>query len=152
MWKSLKRMFWIALLILIGIQLGLYQAAKSQATATGTHTGTGPQNAGGTRTGSTASAGEGWGQGLVRQVKGLAQINLPHGEAAPSPEPADGGVNGSGYSTADNAAGSVAARIDGSERPESFLNRLGNKLGEALRMLVSAVIGWVAGFFSSLLN
>jgi hypothetical protein len=97
----------------------------------------------------------------------LVHINLPPGEAVSSPQPADAAVRGNGYSTAettgpaavDGAAVTVGADgtpvtvgIDGAERPESFLNRLGNKLGEALRMLVSKVIGWVAGFFSSLLN
>lgn len=137
MWKSLKRLIWIALLILLGVQLGIHQAGKSQAA---TQAQAGQQSLPGIGSGVTPSEGEGWGQGLVRQVKGLAHIRLPEDGSAATPQESGPGINGNGY-------------VDDTQtRPESFLNRLGNKLGEALRMLVSTVIGWVAGFFSSLLN
>lgn len=136
MWRMFKRLIWIALLILLGVQLGVHQAGKSQAAKAQA----GQQTVQVSGAGGTSAGEEGWGQGLVRQVKGLAHIALPEDAPAATPQPNDRG----GY--ADDYAD------DGTPRPESFLNRLGNKLGEALRMLASTVIGWVAGFFSSLLN
>ncbi|MCL6458350.1 MAG: hypothetical protein K6T85_10125 [Gorillibacterium sp.] len=129
MGRTLFRIVWIALLILFGVQLGVHQAEKRQADVAQTEVAT--NQSAQPQTGEERANGSN--NGSVIKRTGLSNSIR--------------GINYTGSALAGEASGGGEERV-----AESFLNRLGNKLGEALRMLVSSLIGWLAALIKSILN
>jgi len=158
MWKA----GWILLLIGFGIFFGIDQAAKQQGQSPwAVHPSYWAQTGG-----AEGRAAAGGSESRLAATGGVA----PVGVGTPAETGTSAGANGGaraetlgqsaaaaaarptaiGVGTDEAAWGEPTSRIVRSS--DSFLNRLGNKLGEAVRGLFSAVIGWIVDMFNQLLR
>lgn len=165
---------WILLLIGFGVFFGIDQAAKQQGenpaavhrsywpesggAKSGESAGPARREEGGNREeggGGADNSGRTAAEPSRTEAAGGSAIPAGRGEtgAAPvgrSPQAAAVRPVPVGIGTSEAAWGEPTSVTNRSS--DSFLNRLGNKLGEAVRALFSTVIGWIVNLFNRLLG
>lgn len=173
--RRIGRAGWILLLIGFGIFFGIDQAAKHEGQSPWevhpsywSPAGSDRDAADGTRSAAQAGPKEQAAAGRAPAEANSEASTAASGATRPVPA-AGSGANGaqaaalggnasaaarraaaSGLGTKPSAWGEPTSRT--ARASDSFLNRLGNKLGEAVRGFFSAVIGWIVGLFNQLLR